>query len=135
MKKLFVFRTISTLLLALGIAALSYGQSTERDQISAAILSGNAKAVSAFFIASIDLTVLNTEDVYSKEQAEVILAKFFNENKPAAFEIKHQGKSKLEDFFYIGDLNTDKGLYRLTFFLKKESNVFRVKQFRIEPGE
>jgi hypothetical protein len=135
MKKIYVVRYIGTILLTFCTLFTSYGQTAERDQISAAILTGNAKAISAFFIASIDLTVLNTEDVYSKEQAEVILSKFFSENKPSAFDIKHQGKSKLEDYFYIGDLNTNKGQFRLTFFLKKEANGFRVKQFRIEPAE
>ncbi len=135
MKKLSVFRFLGILFILLSFTAAGFAQDAERDKISAAILSGNAKTLSTYFVSSIDLTILEAEDVYSKEQAEVIIAKFFNDNKPTAFEIKHQGKSKLDDYFYIGDLTTSKGKYRLTFFLKKEKTGFLIKQLRLEPGD
>ncbi len=112
----------------------SYGQTSEKQGITIAIQTGDAKALGKYFTKIVDLTVKDVEDVYSKEQAEVILARFFSENVPTSYSVKHEGKSKLDDYYYIGDLDTSNGSYRLTFFLKKEGESFRVKQLRIENG-
>ena len=113
---------------------LVQAQTVEKEGISKAILAGDAAALGKYFTSSVDITLKNVEDVYSRDQAEVILKRFFSENKPASFVIKHEGKSKREDFYYIGELTTDKGNYRLSFFLKKEEAGFRIKQLRIESG-
>ncbi len=112
----------------------TYGQTAEKEGISNAIRQGNAKSLGTYFTKSVDITLKDVEDVYSKEQAEVILARFFSENSPTAYTVKHEGKSKLDDYYYIGDLETSTGMYRLSFFLKKEMDSFRVKQLRIESG-
>lgn len=114
--------------------SLAFSQSVEKEGISQAIQKGDAHALAAYFSGSIDLTLIDKEDVYSDKQAEVIFNQFFNDNKPQKFELKHEGKSKVEDFYYIGELQTTTGNYRLTFFLKKETEVFKVKQIRIEPN-
>ena len=107
-------------------------QDAEKTEIAKAIQAGNSQAIGNYFAQSVDLTLNDLEDVYSKDQAVVILKKFFEENQPESFEVKHQGKSKLEDHFYIGDLKTNQQTYRLTFFLKKEGDSFKLKQLRIE---
>ena len=112
----------------------AYGQTAEKEGISSAIRQGNAKSLGAYFTKSVDITLKDVEDVYSKEQAEVILARFFSENTPKSYTVKHEGKSKLDDYYYIGDLDTSTGMYRLSFFLKKDTDSFRIKQLRIESG-
>src|SRR5690554_1822434 len=129
MKKFFLLFMVSALALS------SYGQASEKQNISRAIQEGNAKVLGGYFTKTVDLTVKDVEDVYSKEQAEVILTRFFNENKTTTYSVKHEGKSKLDDYYYIGDLITSTGTYRLTFFLKKDGDAFRIKQLRIENGE
>src|SRR5690554_5306250 len=129
MKKIFLLFIVSALALS------SYGQTAEKQNISKAIQEGNAKLLGGYFTKSVDLTVTDIEDVYSKDQAEVILTRFFNENKPKSYSVKHEGKSKLDDYYYIGDLVTATGTYRLTFFLKKEGEIFRIKQLKIENAD
>jgi hypothetical protein len=110
----------------------AFSQQAERDHISEAIKAGNAKMLASHFMSSVDLTVVKVEEVYSKEQAEMIVSRFFVDNPPKGFSIRHEGKSKLDDHFYIGDLQTSNAAYRVTFFLKKEGNEFKVRQLRIE---
>ncbi|NEN24100.1 DUF4783 domain-containing protein [Cryomorpha ignava] len=129
MKKFFILVVFSL------VTLFSYSQVSEKQGITKAIQEGNAKALGGYFTKTVDLTVKDVEDVYSKEQAEVILTRFFDENKTKTYTVKHEGKSKLDDYYYIGDLVTSTGTYRLTFFLKKDGEVFRVKQLRIENGE
>ncbi|MBK9149138.1 MAG: DUF4783 domain-containing protein [Flavobacteriales bacterium] len=113
---------------ALGATA----QDAEKDRVVDAMKMGDAKELAALFINSIDLTVKETNDVYSKVQAEQILRKFFNENPPVDVVIEHSGVSKSGDKYFIGILRTRTGYFRTTFFLKKGESGFLVKQLRIE---
>lgn len=128
-------RTLFWFLLVIGFAFSANGQSAEKESISRAIEVGNAKMLSDYFAAMVDLTVKDIEDVYSKEQAEVILTRFFNQNKTISYAVKHEGKSKLDDYYYIGDLVSATGTFRCTFFLKREGDKFRIKQLKIEGEE
>ncbi len=118
----------------IAISMQVFAQQAEKMGIASAIEAGSAPDLGTYLAESLDLTLVDQEDVYSQSQAQVIISRFFSENKPQSFEIKHEGKSKLKDFYYIGELKTANGTYRVTFFLKKQENVFRVKQLRIENG-
>lgn len=120
--------------LVVALTIKSTAQETEKTGIATAIEEGKARDLGVFLAESVDLTMMDQEDVYSQNQAQVIISRFFSENKPESFEIKHEGKSKLKDFYYIGELKTANGDYRVTFFLKKQDNGFKVKQLRIENG-
>jgi len=126
MKKLFLFFSIVLL------SCVAVGQTVEKDAISLAIKSGDSKKVALYFMPSVDLTVETSEDVYSKDQAEMIIRRFFEDHVPKSFALQHEGKSKLDDYYYIGTLKTEEGNFRLTFFLKKSEDKFRIKQMRIE---
>jgi hypothetical protein len=126
MKKLFLF-----LFIVLSTTAV-VGQEVEKDAISEAIKSGDPQKIALYFMPSVDLTVESAEGVYSKDQAEMIIRRFFDDHEPKDFALKHQGKSKLDDYYYIGTLATEKREFRLTFFLKKSEDSFRIKQMRIE---
>ncbi len=122
---------IAVLLLSVGL----FAQDEVKDQVVAALSTGNSKDLTALFIANIDLTVKETGDVYSKAQAEQILRKFFNENPPVGHVIEHSGVSKSGDKYFIGILRTRTGHFRTTFFLKKADTGFLVKQLRIETSK
>lgn len=106
-------------------------QADIKDQVVAAIGSGDASGLSAHFVPNVDLTLLTTSEYYSKAQAEQMLRKFFGEHEPRGLNIEHEGTSKVGDRYYIGRLRTAKGEFRVTFFLKK-GDTFQVKQLRIE---
>lgn len=112
--------------------AWALAQDAEKDRVIDAMRMGDARELASLFIASIDLTVKEASDVYSKAQAEQILRKFFNENPPVDMVIEHSGVSKSGDKYFIGILRTRTGYFRTTFFLKKTEATFQVKQLRIE---
>jgi hypothetical protein len=82
----------------------------------------------------VELTLPAKDGLMDKAQAQQMLAAFFSENTPQAFAIKHQGTSKLDDQFRIGELTTAKGTFRVTFFMKKNNNALQIKQLKIEPA-
>lgn len=102
------------------------------DEISSAIKAGNATLVSKHFAESVDLKILNQEDIYSKAQAELLLKDFFTKNGVKSFSIVHNG-SKNNAEYAIGKLETNKVKYRVYFLLKKTGDKILIHQFRIEP--
>ncbi|PKP43502.1 MAG: DUF4783 domain-containing protein, partial [Bacteroidetes bacterium HGW-Bacteroidetes-12] len=74
------------------------------DNIAKALKAGNSAAVANFFNTTVDLTLPNNEGVFSKAQAELILKTFFANNKPSDFKVVHDGESKNNTLYSIGNL-------------------------------
>lgn len=109
-------------------------QSDISSAVSSALKNGDAGAIAAHFMPQVELTLPGKDGLLEKVQAQQLLAGFFKENPPQAFSIKHQGTSKLDDQFRIGELTTSKGIYRVTFFMKKNNSALQIKQLKIEPA-
>jgi hypothetical protein len=104
------------------------------DDISSAIRSGDAKQVASYFGNSVDLTLINQEDVYSKAQAELLVKDFFSRNSPKTFAIVHKGSSREGTLFAIGSLVTSSGkTFRTSFTLKMMQGKYIIQELRFEP--
>lgn len=104
------------------------------DEISNAIRSGDSRQVSTFFGNSLDMTIGNQEDVYSKAQAELVLRDFFSKNSPKTFSVNHKGSSKEGTLYAIGTLITTSGKsFRTSFYLKSTGGKYILQELRIEP--
>lgn len=102
------------------------------DDIAAAIRSGNPKNISKFFIENIDLKVIEQEDVYSKQQAEMILKDFFSKHLVKSFSVAHKSDVKNGSQYVIGNLETNNGKFRTYFLIKTTGGQTLIQQFRIE---
>ena len=111
-----------------------WAQSDISPAVSAALKKGDAATIASYFMPQVELTLPSKDGLMDKAQAEKMLVSFFSENTPQAFVIKHQGTSKLDDQFRIGELATAKGNFRVTFFMKKNNNALQIKQLKIEPA-
>ncbi|MFV0593966.1 MAG: DUF4783 domain-containing protein [Draconibacterium sp.] len=95
---------------------------------------GNSKLLSGFFNQNVELVVLDNDNVYSKGQAEQIVASFFKSFPPIeknAFTVIHNSE-KEDPKFVIGKLQTTKGVFRVNFLLKKTGAKEYIHQLRIE---
>lgn len=99
--------------------------------LSAAIKAGNSREFARYFNTNIELVLPNTEDVYSKTQAELIIKDFFTKNTPANFVILHQG-GKETSRYAIGTLTTNTGVFRVYFLLRIQGGEALIHQLRIE---
>ncbi len=100
--------------------------------ISAAIKSGNAAELAKYMNPTVELLLLQTEDFYKRNVAETILRDFFNEYHTKDFIIRHQG-ARNDAQYAIGNLETEKGVFRVYFLLKKVNQELLIHQIRIEP--
>jgi hypothetical protein len=117
-----------TLIFLTGFAAFAIDIPTG---IVSALNKGDASALSSYFSSTIELTIHEKEEIYSRTQAEIILRKFFSENQPTQFSIIHQG-GKENSKYAIGNLSTNSKSFRVTFLLKTEENRVLIHQLRIE---
>jgi hypothetical protein len=128
----FSMKKISFLLL-LSFLALPALSLDVYDDISNAIRSGDARQIATFFGSSVELSITNQEDVYSKAQAELILRDFFSKNTPKSFSILHKGSSKEGLLYAISSLVSSTGKsFRVSFYVKNSSNKNTIQELRIE---
>ena len=103
-------------------------------EIVQALKNGDSKIISKYFNSSIELIFSESQGVYGKAQAEQILKTFFSNNASAngVFTYTHlHGTNKDNAQYYIGELHTGKGLYRVYIYMKDQ----RIHQMRIESND
>ena len=105
------------------------------DNLSVLFKSANSKEISKNFSSSIELTLNDQEDVYSKAQAEQILRDFFTKNPPANSTVVHLINTNPNYRFGILSLSTKSGKFRVAISLKKTANAFLITELRIEPDK
>jgi len=127
--KNFKLKLISFTFGLLVMSSVAFGQIP--DEIVTSIQSGNDAALANFFNENVELVVQTHDDVYSKSQAQQIVAEFFKSNKPKQFSIVHQG-GKEGARYAIGSLTTSTGTFRVYFLLKNKNNNSYIHQLRIE---
>jgi len=112
------------------LGASNYSQEIPRD-IAVAFKVGSAEELAKYFNSTIELTILDKEDVYSSIQAQQIVDNFFIDHYPKSFELIHQG-GKGESKFAIGKLVTFNGTFRVTILIKEKNEKPFIHQLRIE---
>ncbi|TSD67535.1 DUF4783 domain-containing protein [Inquilinus sp. KBS0705] len=102
------------------------------EKIAELIKQGNSHELAKYFANSIDVSILDNSNSYSKTQAEIILEKFFKENKPNAVKLLHRINSSTTYNFGVLILTTDKGKYRISYTLKEVDKTMQLIELRIE---
>lgn len=96
-----------------------------------AIKNGDGEKLSVFFDESVDLKVLEKENIFSRAQARIIVKDFFTNNKVQSFAIQHEGGPESAPFV-IGTLITNTGTFRVYCLLKKNAGQLFIQKFRLE---
>ena len=93
---------------------------------------GNAKEISKYFPPTVNLLILNDNNVYSKVEAEIILESFFKTNSPTGSKIIHRLDSNPNFQYAVIELNTIKGYFRVSYSIKINDNQAQIVEIRIE---
>lgn len=92
----------------------------------------NSKELAKQFASSVELIIIDQEDVYNKAQAEQILKDFFLKNPPHKTSIIHKLDNNPNYRLAILALSSKTEKFRVTVTLKKYSNAFLINELRIE---
>lgn len=119
-----------TLLFALSVAVAF---ADVFDDVVGALKAQNAKELTRYFNANIELTINDNEGVYSKQQAEIMLKSFLAQNPPKTITISHRGASGQGAKYAIAIYETTQGKFRVYVFMKDNgSGTSLVHEMRIE---
>ncbi len=127
----FAFSILTAALVMGSTVAAGQDQSKIPAGISVALKAGNAAELSKYMNSTVEVLLLEKEDFYKKNAAEAILKDFFTEYRTKDFVIRHQG-ARNDAQYAIGNLETEKGNFRVYFLLKKVGNDLLIHQIRIE---
>ncbi|MFT4661283.1 MAG: hypothetical protein ACI8XB_001557 [Patiriisocius sp.] len=120
---LFVFTLQSVLFIA---------QSDINTIVKDDLIEGKIDQLSKYFTDNIDISIEDADAIYSRSQAAMILKKFFTDNKVIKFQTEHSSNSDDNNQYIIGKMETEKGQFRVTYFITKDSDGLKIKQFNIE---
>ena len=112
------------------LSCVAFAQSPETN-IEQAIATGNAEQLLPYFGTTVDLRILDVENVYGNSQAQVLLNNFFVSNPPTSFVVAHR-KVRTDNSFFIGTYTSQTGTFRVSIFLKTENNQSRISQILIQ---
>jgi hypothetical protein len=115
------------------VKSIGMGQGDIPQALIDALRTGNTTVLSGYFNTSIELAILDKEDIYSKQQAELIVKDFFAKHVPSSFVILHKG-GKEGSQYAIGNLTTSAGNFRVTLLIKQRDNKPYIHQLRFEVG-
>lgn len=95
------------------------------------IQNGDSQKLSAWFANNLELEITGNTNDCSKIQATQIMKDFFIKYPPKTFSIIHKsGKAPMK--YAIGTLTTESDSFRITLFVKTETDGNYVQQLRIE---
>lgn len=124
MKKIFTLALLSTLF-------FSFTFRLSIDEVVTAIKSGNSSQVSRYLDNTVDITLPDKSNSYSRSQAEQVLRDFFTNNVIKSFEVLHKGDNSGAQYC-IGSLVTRTGVYRTTIFMKQKGDKQVIQEIRFE---
>ena len=124
MKRLFTFIVTAILL-------TSFTTFSSIDEVVSGLKTGNIAAIVKFFDNTVELTMHNKTNNYSKVQAEMVLKDFFSNNVVKNFEVNHKGENAGSQYC-IGKLVTKGGTFRATIFMKNKGDKQFLQELRFE---
>lgn len=123
MKKLLFF-------VAIVCSLNSFGQNPLAE-ITGSLKSGNASSTAKYFDNTVDINLPGKSNSYSKKQGELVLREFFSGNTVKDFSVIHKSESSTSQYF-IGNLNTNNGVFRTTVYLKQKGDKQIIQEIRFE---
>lgn len=119
------------ILCSIFIPIIAFQDSKMQDAIVTSFENGNSKTLSGFFNQNVELVIPQNKNIYSKAQAQQIMAKFFSENTPDSFQIL---SNTIEDDAknIIGLLITKKASFRVYIVLKNANGKDFIHLLKIE---
>ena len=115
-----------------GLAVLSsFTGISSIDEVVAALKNGNVSQIAKNFDNTVEITIPDKSNSFSKGQAEMVLKDFFGTNPVKNFEVIHKGENAGSQYC-IGTLITKNGSFRTTIFMKLKSGKQYLQEIRFE---
>ena len=101
------------------------------DDVIKAMKAGDAEQISKYLDNTVEITLPEKSNSYSKSQAGLVLRDFFTANPVKDFEILHKSDNSGSQYC-IGNLKTANGIFRTTIFMKQKGDKELLQELRFE---
>jgi len=106
---------------------------TAQMSVEEAFRQENAEAFDHHFHSDVEMSLPGNENRYTKADAIGLMEAFFSVHAVQQFKKVHSGSSRGKDSnYYIGQLTTDKGVYRVYIYYDVHDNTKDIHELRIE---
>jgi hypothetical protein len=102
------------------------------DDMMQSMKSSQTIGLTKFFSSSVELTLLENEGIYSKQQSEQMIKNFFVQHPPKNVNLQHKGSSAQGAKYAIITYEASNGKFRVYIFMKDNGQGLKVNEFRIE---
>jgi Domain of unknown function (DUF4783) len=93
----------------------------------------DARAFEVFFHSQVEMSLPGKDSRYKKADAIALMASFFSAHTVNSFKKVHSGASRGKDSnYYIGELTSDKGVYRVYIYYDVHDGKKDIHELRIE---
>jgi hypothetical protein len=124
MKRIFTYMTLF-------LALSSFTLFASIDEVVNALRSGNTSQIAKFFDNTVEISMPDKSNSYSKGQAEMVLKDFFTTNAVKNFTVVHKGENNGSQYC-IGTLATKNGTYRTTVYMKQKGDRQLLQEISFE---
>jgi hypothetical protein len=129
-------------LLTVGVCVLGWGfqqvfaQNIEEvlGQVEQAIGRNDAQSLSRFFHHHVEITILDREDTYPRNQAAFVVKEFFMNYPPQGFRFMHRGHSS-DTYYAVGQYTSTRGVFDTNVFIRKSGTIYAIEQLRFEQSK
>lgn len=102
------------------------------EDVVGAIKNNRIEDMSKYFDNIVPVTINNTQTIYSRNQAEVVLKDFFDKNLAKDFLIMDNGSPNATSKFIIGTLLTPAGTkYNVYILIKQKDSNYYLQDIRL----
>lgn len=129
-KKVFIFFVLS-----LGIYSAGFAQSDIVDDLAKDFKESDYRELAKKFASSVEIILMDEQDVYSKVQGEQIIKDFFSKHPSGKINIVHRINNSPNYRFGVLNMQSGRQSFRISITLKKISNSFLITELRIESGK
>lgn len=123
MKKYLLFSVVAVLLSSFVMLSFT--------QVITAMKSGDSAQVAQYFDSTVEITLPEKSNSYSKSQAELVLRDFFKNNPVKKFDVIHKSENQ-ESQYCIGNLTTGNGIFRTTIYMKQKGKNQLIQELRFQ---
>lgn len=124
--KQFYFTSFILLLLISAVKA------DQIDSIAWLIKQGNSERLSQLLAPTVEITMNDQENTYSKRQAIEVVDRFFNEHKPVTSKLLHKVNSGSKFLFGVVIYTSTNGTYRISYTIDITEKSTRIIELRID---
>lgn len=134
MKKLLQIAALLLLIYSYAFAKTSTEPLDSIEEIVSVFQSGSSKELAKFFDQGIDININGNQGDYSKSQAELVMRDFFRKFPPTGFQLIHKGSNSDQVINYIGNYESEEGIFRIFIRGKKYEGDIKVYSLDIVKG-